>query len=65
MPFTPIAGKEDASGGIVFRSADGRYYAVRANAPEDNVRLYFYDRAHRQIATTNVKAPAWSTRTLA
>jgi hypothetical protein len=57
MKFKPISGKEDASGGIVFRFSRGRYYVVRANALEDNVRLYIYDRARRQIATRSVKAP--------
>jgi hypothetical protein len=57
MKFKPISGKEDASGGIVFRFSEGRYYVVRANALEDNVRLYVYDRGRRQIATSNVKAP--------
>ena len=57
MKFKPISGKEDASGGIVFRFSQGRYYVVRANALEDNVRLYFYDRDRRQIATSSVKAP--------
>ena len=55
--FKPISGKEDASGGIVVRFTQGRYYVVRANALEDNVRLYFYDRARHQIATSGVKAP--------
>src|SRR5262249_28158609 len=36
MKFKPISGREDASGGIVFRFADGKYYVVRANALEDN-----------------------------
>lgn len=58
IKFKPISGKEDASGGIVFRFLEGRYYVVRANALEDNVRLYFYDRGRRQIATSSVKAPA-------
>jgi Domain of Unknown Function (DUF1080) len=57
VKFKPISGKEDASGGIVFRFAEGRYYVVRANALEDNIRLYFYDRGRRQIATSSVKAP--------
>src|SRR5688572_32435862 len=35
MQFKPIAGREDASGGIVFRFTDGKYYVVRANALED------------------------------
>jgi hypothetical protein len=58
MKFKPISGREDASGGIVFRFADGRYYVVRANALEDNFRLYTYDRGRRQIATARVKPPA-------
>jgi hypothetical protein len=57
VKFKPISGREDASGGIVFRFDQGRYYVLRANALEDNFRLYFYDRGRRQIATTNVKAP--------
>ena len=58
MKFKPISGREDASGGIVFRFTDGKYYVVRANALEDNFRLYYYDRGRRQIATARVKAPA-------
>jgi hypothetical protein len=58
MKFKPISGREDASGGIVFRFNDGTYYVVRANALEDNFRLYSYDRGRRQIATARVKAPA-------
>jgi hypothetical protein len=57
MKFKPISGREDASGGIVFRFIEGRYYLVRANALEDNFRLYYYDRGRRQIATARVKAP--------
>ena len=58
MKFKPIGGRVDASGGIVFRFADGKYYVVRANALEDNFRLYSYDRGRRQLATASVKAPA-------
>jgi len=58
MKFKPISGREDASGGVVFRFNDGKYYVVRANALEDNFRLYSYDRGRRQIATARVKAPA-------
>ena len=67
MKFKPISGREDASGGIVFRFADGRYYVVRANGLEDNVRLCAYDRGRRQIATARVKPPAlgqWHTARL-
>jgi hypothetical protein len=58
MKFKPISGREDASGGIVFRFHDDKYYVVRANALEDNLRLYSYDRGRRQIATARVKTPA-------
>ena len=56
--FNPISGREDASGGIVFRFSEGRYYVVRANALEDNFRLYYYDRTRYQLATARVKPPA-------
>ena len=58
VQFKPISGREDASGGIVFRFADGAYYVVRANALEDNFRLYAYERGRRQLATAAVKPPA-------
>src|SRR5213083_1215549 len=58
MKFKPISGREDASGGIVFRFNDGKYYVVRANALENNFRLYYYDRGRRELATARVKAPA-------
>ena len=58
MKFKPISGREDASGGIVFRFRDGKYYVVRANALENNFRLYSYDRGRRQLATASVKTPA-------
>ncbi len=58
MKFKPISGREDASGGIVFRFDGGRYYVVRANALESNFRLYNYDRGRRQLASASVKAPA-------
>jgi len=57
VKFRPISGREDASGGIVFRFADGKYYVVRANALEDNFRLYAYDRGRRQLASASVKTP--------
>ena len=58
MKFKPISGREDASGGVVFRFTDGAYYVVRANALEDNFRLYYYQRGRRQLASASVKAPA-------
>jgi len=56
--FKPISGREDASGGIVFRFSEGRYYVIRANALEDNFNLYYYDRGRREITGVRVKAPA-------
>ena len=56
--FKPISGSEDASGGIVVRFSEGRYYVVRANALEDNFRFYYYDRARHMLASANAAAPA-------
>jgi hypothetical protein len=56
--FKPISGQEDASGGIVFRFSEGRYYVVRANALEGNFRLYYYDRGRHEIASARVQPPA-------
>ena len=56
--FKPMAGRDDASGGIVFRCAEGQYYVVRANALENNFRLYAYDRGRHQWATARVQPPA-------
>jgi hypothetical protein len=55
--FKPISSRENASGGIVFRFSEGRYYVVRANALEDNFRLYYYDQKRYQLATAKVKPP--------
>ena len=57
VKFDPLSGKEDASGGIVFRFTDGKYYVVRANALEGNFRLYYYDGA-----AVNWRAPVSSLR---
>src|SRR5215831_9318792 len=56
--FKPMAGREDASGGIVFRFAEGHYYVARANALENNFRLYYYERERHQLATARVSPPA-------
>jgi hypothetical protein len=41
LNFKPVEGKDDRAGGIAVRLRDpGTYYVVRANALEDNVRLY-------------------------
>jgi len=58
MKFKPISGREDASGGIVLRFDEGRYYVIRANALGGNFRLYYYDRGRRMLASASVRAPA-------
>ena len=58
VKFKPISGREDASGGIMFRFSDGKYYVIRANALEDNFRFYAYDKGRRQLATARVTPPA-------
>jgi hypothetical protein len=75
--FKPISGHEDASGGIVFRFTDGRYYLIRANALEDNFNLYYFDRSawfafltggRFEITGASTKAPAlgaWHTLRIA
>lgn len=56
-----LSGSEDASGGIVFRFAEGKYYVVRANALENNFRLYYYDGERHMLATADVQPPALRT----
>jgi hypothetical protein len=58
VQFKPMLGREDASGGIVFRFHDGTYHVIRANALENNFNLYAYDRGRREIAGARVPAPA-------
>jgi len=57
--FRPISGKEDASGGIIFRARDGRNYLLaRANSLENNFRLYtMIDGQRRVIASATVTEP--------
>ena len=57
--FRPVSGTEDASGGIIFRARDGRnYFLVRANALENNFRLYTIVNGKRStIASARVAEP--------
>ena len=57
--FRPVSGKEDASGGIIFRAKDGsNYLLVRANALENNFRLYMVVKGKRStIASARVSEP--------
>ena len=57
--FRPISGKEDASGGIILRARDEQnYLLVRANALENNFRLYTLVKGSRRtIASARVREP--------
>ncbi len=59
----PVSGKVDQACGLVFRLKDANnYYVTRANALENNVRLYFVkDGRRQQIASFSgkVTAGAW------
>jgi hypothetical protein len=57
--FRPVSGREDASGGIIFRAKDGQnYLLVRANALENNFRLYTIVNGKRSpIASARVTEP--------
>jgi hypothetical protein len=58
--FKPVAGEVDRAAGIALRLSDpNNYYVVRANALEDNVRLYKVVKGQRmQFAGANVKVPS-------
>jgi len=66
--FKPVAGQVDQAGGVVVRLASvDDYYVARANALEDNVRLYRVVKGKREeIRGADIKvAPnAWHTLTL-
>src|SRR5437764_1953756 len=55
VKFKPVAGEVDRAAGIAVRLADkDNYYVVRANALEDNVRLYRVVKGQRiQFAGAN------------
>ncbi len=57
VKFRAVAGKVDQAGGIVFRYQDpNNYYIVRANALEDNYRLYHVLAGRRrQFAGVNLR----------
>jgi hypothetical protein len=60
----PLAGKVDQACGLVFRYRDAdNYYVTRANALEDNVRLYYVrDGKRQEFASWSGEVPAddWS-----
>jgi len=57
VKFKAVSGRVDQAGGLVFRLKDpNNYYIVRANALEDNYRLYHVvDGRRRQFAGANFK----------
>jgi hypothetical protein len=67
VSFKPVAGTVDQAAGLVARYRDkDNYYVVRANALENNVRLYKVERGNRkQFAGANVKVPSGEWQTLA
>jgi hypothetical protein len=58
--FKPVSGEVDRAAGIAVRLTDrDNYYVVRANALEDNVRLYRVVKGDRQqFAGANAKVPS-------
>jgi len=58
--FKPVSGEVDRAAGIARRLVDkDNYYVVRANALEDNVRLYRVIKGRRiEFAGANVKVPS-------
>jgi len=57
VKFKAVAGEVDRAAGLVFRLKDANnYYIVRANALEDNYRLYHVIKgSRRQFAGANFK----------
>ncbi len=66
VAFKPISGKVDQAAGLVVRFKDpDNYYIARANALEDNVRLYKVAGGKRtQIAGKDIEIPAGKWQTL-
>ena len=66
VKFKPISGKEDQAGGVVWRAKDAdNYYIARANALEDNVRIYKTVEGKRiQFGSINKKVASGEWHTL-
>jgi hypothetical protein len=65
VKFKAVAGKEDQAGGVIWRAKDSdNYYICRANALEDNVRIYHFVKGKRtqfKGANLTVKPGEWHT----
>jgi hypothetical protein len=63
--FKPLTGKEDESGGLIWRWRDGNnYYVARANALEDNVTIYHtVDGVRKEYGRRDIKVASnqWHT----
>ncbi len=63
--FRPVSGRTDQAGGLAIRLRDAdNYYVVRANALEDNVRLYRVVEGNRREisgASARVTSGQWHT----
>jgi len=66
VKFKPLTGKEDQAGGVVWRAKDaGNYYIARANALENNVRIYHFVNGKRtQFHGVNIPVAAQQWHTL-
>lgn len=66
LSFKPVEGRDDQAGGIAVRLRDAdTYYVVRANALEDNVRLYHVIKGvRREFAGRNTKVASGHWHTL-
>jgi hypothetical protein len=65
VKFKPVSGEDDRAGGVVWRAKDAdNYYLARANALEDNVRIYHFVNGQRtqfQGADLKVASGQWHT----
>jgi hypothetical protein len=65
VKFKPVSGKEDQAGGVIWRAKDAdNYYIARANALEDNVRIYHFANGRRtqfKSASEMVASGQWHT----
>jgi hypothetical protein len=65
VKFRPVAGKEDQTGGVIWRVQDANnYYISRANALEDNVTIYHTINGKRvafKNINTKVTSGVWHT----
>jgi len=65
VKFKPLSGEEDQAGGIIWRCKDAdNYYICRANALENNVRIYHFvsgKRTQFKGANLPVSANQWHT----